>query len=117
MSRAPGKYVAGAMVPAGAALDRPDINHCPLSPAPETEEDDSWPDQDVDSSSQIPLFRTGGWNLKSLKTDYLIQIVSMKLISAGIPNNYLQTCLNILEDKIETDSVFQIVRTINGVTN
>jgi hypothetical protein len=23
MSRAPGKYVAGAMVPAGAALDRP----------------------------------------------------------------------------------------------
>jgi hypothetical protein len=26
MSRAPGKYVAGAMVPAGAALDRPDIH-------------------------------------------------------------------------------------------
>jgi hypothetical protein len=26
MSRAPGKYVAGAMVPAGAALDRPDLN-------------------------------------------------------------------------------------------
>jgi hypothetical protein len=26
MSRAPGKYVAGAMVPAGAALDRPGLN-------------------------------------------------------------------------------------------
>jgi hypothetical protein len=25
MSRAPGKYVAGAMVPAGAALDRPGL--------------------------------------------------------------------------------------------
>jgi hypothetical protein len=27
MSRAPGKYVAGAMVPAGAALDRPDLEY------------------------------------------------------------------------------------------
>jgi hypothetical protein len=27
MSRAPGKYVAGAMVPAGAALDRPGVDH------------------------------------------------------------------------------------------
>jgi hypothetical protein len=27
MSRAPGKYVAGAMVPAGAALDRPGLRH------------------------------------------------------------------------------------------
>jgi hypothetical protein len=26
MSRAPGKYVAGAMVPAGAALDRPGLH-------------------------------------------------------------------------------------------
>jgi hypothetical protein len=26
MSRAPGKYVAGAMVPAGAALDRPGLD-------------------------------------------------------------------------------------------
>jgi hypothetical protein len=25
MSRAPGKYVAGTMAPAGAALDRPDL--------------------------------------------------------------------------------------------
>jgi hypothetical protein len=26
MSRAPGKYVAGTMAPAGAALDRPDLH-------------------------------------------------------------------------------------------
>jgi hypothetical protein len=26
MSRAPGKYVAGTMAPAGAALDRPDLD-------------------------------------------------------------------------------------------
>jgi hypothetical protein len=26
MSRAPGKYVAGTMAPAGAALDRPGLN-------------------------------------------------------------------------------------------
>jgi hypothetical protein len=26
MSRAPGKYVAGTMAPAGAALDRPDVD-------------------------------------------------------------------------------------------
>jgi hypothetical protein len=30
MSRAPGKYVAGTMAPAGAALDRPGLN-CPLT--------------------------------------------------------------------------------------
>jgi hypothetical protein len=27
MSRAPGKYVAGTMAPAGAALDRPELRH------------------------------------------------------------------------------------------
>jgi hypothetical protein len=27
MSRAPGKYVAGTMAPAGAALDRPDLDN------------------------------------------------------------------------------------------
>jgi hypothetical protein len=31
MSRAPGKYVAGAMVPAGAALDRPDVKQSQIA--------------------------------------------------------------------------------------